>query len=204
PATAHRGRRTGRARPPARPRCADSTRALVGGSAPRPGARRASRCSVAAGRPRLGMEGPMTLATLMGLCVLGCMAVVAAPLPSSDMIDPESSRARSIRRAEARLGATVFALALLSFGILAGLERGSTGLVVPLVAITAAGLMALHPWILVRLCIPLGLPRLAVSLSRLGGHPWVRDPEGGAVLSGVLAQLRRPVDPAMHAWLRGR
>lgn len=146
----------------------------------------------------------MTLAMLMGLCVLGCMAVVAAPLPSSDMLDPESSRARSIRRAEARLGATVFTLALLAFGILHGLERGSTGLVVPMVAITVAGLVILHPWLLVRLCIPLGLPRLAVSLSRLGGHPWVRDPEGGAVLAGALAQLRRPIDPQMRAWLRGR
>lgn len=146
----------------------------------------------------------MTLATLMGLCVLGCMAVVAAPLPSSDMLDPESSRARSIRRAEARLGATIFALALLSFGILYDLERGSTGLVLPLVAITTVGLVALHPWLLVRLCLPLGLPRLAVSLSRLGGHPWVRDPEGGAVLAGALAQLRRPIDPDMHAWLRGQ
>jgi hypothetical protein len=149
------------------------------------------------------MEVPMTLATLMGLCVLGCMAVVAAPLPSSDMLDPESSRARSTRRAEARLAATVFALALLAFGILLGLERGATGPIAPLAVLTAVGLVALHPWIAVRWCIPLGLPRLAVALGRLGGHPWVRDPEGGVVLAGVLAQLRRPVDPAMHAWLRG-
>jgi hypothetical protein len=152
----------------------------------------------------LGMEVSMTLVTLMGLCVLGCMAVVAAPLPSSDMIDPESSRARSTRRAEARLGATVFVLALLAFGILLALERGATGPIVPLAALTAVGLVALHPWIAVRWCIPLGLPRLAVTLGRLGGHPWVRDPEGGAVLAGVLAQLRRPVDEGMHAWLRGR
>ncbi len=146
----------------------------------------------------------MTLVPLMGLCVLGCMAVVAAPLPSSDMIDPESSRARSLRRAEARLGATVFALAVLSFGILFALERGATGPILPLAGLTAVGLVALHPWLAVRWCIPLGLPRLAVTLSRLGGHPWVRDPEGGGVLAGVLAQLRRPVDPRMHAWLSAR
>lgn len=145
----------------------------------------------------------MTLVSLMGLCVLACLAVAAAPLPSSDMIDPESSRARSIRRAEARLGATIFALALLAFGVLLGLERGSTSLIAPLAALTAVGLVALHPWIAVRWCIPLGLPRLAVTLGRLGGHPWVRDPEGGAVLGGVLAQLRRSVDPEMHAWLHG-
>jgi hypothetical protein len=150
------------------------------------------------------MEAEMTLVTLMGVCVLACLAMAAAPLPSSDMIDPESSRARSIRRAEARLGATIFTLALLAFGVLLALERGSTGPIAPLAALTAVGLVALHPWIAVRWCIPLGLPRLAVTLGRLGGHPWVRDPEGGAVLGGVLAQLRRPVDPDMHAWLRGR
>lgn len=146
----------------------------------------------------------MTLVTLMGLSVLVCLAIVAAPLPSSDMVDPESSRARSIRRAEARLGATIFALAVLAIGVLLALERGSTGPIPPLVALTAVGLVALHPWLAVRWCIPLGLPRLAVGLGRLGGHPWVRDPEGGAVLGGVLAQLRRPIDPSMHAWLRGR
>jgi len=146
----------------------------------------------------------MTLVTLMALSVLACLAVVAAPLPSSEMLDPESSRARSIRRAEARLGATIFALALMAVGVLLALERGSTGPIVPLAVLTAVGLVALHPWIAVRWCIPLGLPRLAVMLGRLGGHPWVRDPEGGAVLGGVLAQLRRSVDPEMHAWLRGR
>lgn len=146
----------------------------------------------------------MTLVSLMGICVLTCLAIAAAPLPSSDMIDPESSRARSMRRAEARLGATIFALALAAFGALLALERGDTGPIAPLAALTAVGLMALHPWIAVRWCIPLGLPRLAVMLGRLGGHPWVRDPEGGAVLGGVLAQLRRPIDPRMHAWLRGR
>ncbi len=147
----------------------------------------------------------MTLVTLMALCVLGCLAVVAAPLPSSDMVNPESSRAKSMRRSEARLAATVFALAMLAIGVLMALERGSTGPIVPMAALTAAGLIALHPWLAVRwLFIPLGLPRLAVTVGRLGGHPWVRDPEGGKVLSGVLAQLRRPVDASMHAWLRGR
>jgi len=147
----------------------------------------------------------MNLVTLTGLCVLGCLAVVAAPLPSTDMIDPESSRARSTRRAEGRLAATVFALAVLAVGTLWALERGTTRPVLPLAGLTALGLVALHPWLAVRwVFIPLGLPRLAVTMGRLGGHPWVRDPEGGRVLSGVLAQLRRPVDPSMHAWLRGQ
>ncbi len=147
----------------------------------------------------------MTLVSLMSLSVLGCLAVVAAPLPSSDMINPESSRAQSTRRAEARLAATVFALALLAIGALLALERGATEPLVPMAALTGVALVALHPWLAVRwVFIPLGLPRLAVVVGRLGGHPWVRDPEGGKVLSGVLAQLRRPVDPDMHAWLRGR
>jgi hypothetical protein len=150
------------------------------------------------------MEAAMTLVTLMGLSVLVCLVMVAAPLPSSDMVDPESSRARSIRRAEARMGATIFALAVLAIGVLLALERGSTGPIPALVALTAVGLVVVHPWLAVRWCIPLGLPRLAVRLGRLGGHPWVRDPEGGAVLGGVLAQLRRPVDPRMHGWLRTR
>jgi hypothetical protein len=146
----------------------------------------------------------MTLVTLVSICVLLCLAMAASPLPSSDMVDPESSRARSTRRAEARLGATIFALAVLAIGILLALERGSTGPILPLALVTTVGLVALHPWLAVRWCIPLGLPRLAVGLGRLGGHPWVRDPEGGAVLGGVLAQLRRPVDPEVHAWLRTR
>lgn len=174
---------------------------------PRPGTRSggADSSTMATGVCRLGMEAAMTLTTIMGLCVLGCLAIVAAPLPSSDMIDPESNRARSMRRSEARLAATIFALALLAFGILLALEQGATWPIVPMAVFTAAGLVALHPWLAVRwVFIPLGLPRLAVTMGRLGGHPWVRDPEGGKVLSGVLAQLRRPVDPQMHAWLRAR
>lgn len=147
----------------------------------------------------------MSLAMLMGVCVLGCLAVVAAPLPSSEMVDPDSSRAQSMRRSEARLAASVLAMSLLAFGVLMALERGATWPIVPLTALSVVGLMAVHPWLAVRwLAIPLGLPRVAVSLSRLGGHPWVRDPEGGRVLAGVLAQMRRPVDPQMHAWLRGQ
>lgn len=147
----------------------------------------------------------MSIAMLMGSCVLGCLAVAAAPLPSSDMVDPDSSRAASLRRAEGRLAATVFALALLAFGVLLGLERGATWQIVPLGALTLASLVALHPWLAVRcFCIPLGLPQLAVWFGRLGGHPWVRDPQGGAVLSGALAQLRRPVDPVMHDWLHAQ
>ncbi|MEM7156977.1 MAG: hypothetical protein AAF799_29265 [Myxococcota bacterium] len=147
----------------------------------------------------------MSAAAFMGLCVLGCLGMVAAPLPSSEMIDPDSNRARSHRRSEARLAATIFVIALLAFGVLLALGRGASWPIVPLVVLTAVGLVALHPWLAVRwVCIPLGLPRLALKLGRLGGHPWVRDPEGGQVLAAVLAQLRRPVDDDMHQWLRGQ
>lgn len=147
----------------------------------------------------------MSTATFMGLCMLGCLAVVAAPLPSSEMVNPDSSRAQSMKRSEARLAASVFAVALLIFGVLMALDVGETWPIVPLAGATVIGMMALHPWLAVRwVCIPLGLPRWAVSLGRLGGHPWVRDPEGGKVLSGVLAQLRRPVDPDMHDFLRAQ
>lgn len=147
----------------------------------------------------------MSTVTFMGLCMLGCLAMVAAPLPSSEMIDPDSSRAQSTRRSEARLAASFFVAALLVFGVLLALEQGETWPIVPLAAAVLAGMMALHPWLAVRwVFIPLGLPRAAVSLGRLGGHPWVRDPEGGKVLAGVLAQLRRPVDPEVHQWLRAQ
>ena len=164
-----------------------------------------ARARVAARRRSVGMVVPMNAATFMGLCALGCLAMVAAPLPSSEMIDPDSNRARSNRRSEARLAATIFFIALLAFGVLYSLGRGASWLIVPLATLTTVGLVAVHPWLAVRwVCIPLGLPRLALKLGRLGGHPWVRDPEGGQVLAAVLAQLRRRVDEDMHKWLRGQ
>lgn len=144
----------------------------------------------------------MTIVLLMGGSVFACLAIAAAPLPSSAMVNPDSSRAASLRRGEARLAATVFALTVLAVFVLLGLHEGSTRMVVPLSLLTLAGLVAVHPWLAVRcVCIPLGLPRMAVWWSRLGGHPWVRDPEGGAVLAGALALLRRPVDEERRTWL---
>ena len=89
----------------------------------------------------------MSTATFMGLCVLGCLAMVAAPLPSSEMVDPDSSRAQSMKRSEARLAASIFAVALLVFGVLMALEQGATWPIVPLAAACMVGMMALHPWL---------------------------------------------------------
>ena len=57
----------------------------------------------------------MTAAILLLLCVLGCIGVALSPLPSSEIVNPESSRARSMRRAEARLGATIAVFRMFSF-----------------------------------------------------------------------------------------
>ncbi|MEM6989194.1 MAG: hypothetical protein AAF721_01815 [Myxococcota bacterium] len=148
----------------------------------------------------------MTAAILLLLCVLGCIGVALSPLPSSEIVNPESSRAQSMKRAEARLGVTIGVFALMSFATLFAWSVGSMWPVWPLMALAAIVVLAIHPWIFVkRFCIPLGLSRLAWSISRLGGHPWVRDPEGGAVLAGSLAALRAQVrEPGEDHWLRAR
>jgi hypothetical protein len=149
------------------------------------------------------MESTMSGAMLWVAAIGACVAMSLSPLPSSDMVDPESTRARSTRRAEVRLAATVAAFSICAVVALLALGRGATWPVRPLTLGLALGLVLIHPWVIVRwVCIPLGLARTAWWLSRLGGHPWVRDPEGGALLSGALAALRhRKHDPRVAEFL---
>ena len=148
------------------------------------------------------MSGALLLVGGLGACV----AMAISPLPSSEMVDPESTRAISTRRAELRLAATVAAFAACAIGALFAVGRGALWPLWPLTIGFGLGLLAIHPWILVRwICIPLGMPRVAWWLSSLGGVPWVRDPEGGAVLAGALAALRKRVhDPKAAAFLHRR
>lgn len=156
------------------------------------------------GATRDGLVGTVTAAFLLPLGVLGCLGIALSPLPSSEIVNPESSRAHTMKRAEARLGVTIGVMASLSFAVLFAWSVGSTWPVWPLMGLGALMALAIHPWIFVkRLCIPLGLPRVAWALSRLGGHPWIRDPQGGAVLAGALAALRARVrQPGEDMWLR--
>jgi hypothetical protein len=125
-------------------------------------------------------------------CVLGCFVVVAAPVPPSEAIDPRGARASATRRAELRVGGTVVAVTAFACLSLMAVSYGVPRLVLPLLVALLLVNLVLHPWLLVRfVCIPFGMPLLAHRLSRLGGHPWVRDPEGGACLAGALACLRR-------------
>lgn len=125
-------------------------------------------------------------------CVFGCFIVVATPVPPSEAIDPRGARASAARRAELRSAGTVLAVTAFACLSLMAVSYGAAQLVVPLFAALMLVNLVLHPWLLVRLvCIPFGLPLMAHRLSRLGGHPWVRDPEGGACLAGALACLRR-------------
>lgn len=148
----------------------------------------------------------MSAASLWVLGLFACTAIAALPLPSSEMVDPESTRARSTRRAELRLTATVATFALGAVATTWVMGRGQWTLVWPIAIGLGAATLLIHPWLLVRwIAIPLRLPRLAFALARLGGHPWVRDPEGGAVLSGALAAARKAEHaPEAAAWLRDR
>jgi hypothetical protein len=148
------------------------------------------------------MSGAVLLVAGIGACI----AMALSPLPSSEMVDPESTRARSTRRAEIRLAATVAAFAACAIGALFAVGRGTLWPLWPLAVGFGAGLLLIHPWLVVRwVCIPLRMPRLAYGVSRLGGHPWVRDPDGGAVLAGALAALRRRRhDPKLAEFLRDR
>ena len=124
--------------------------------------------------------------------VLGCIAVASTPLPPMEAIDPEGSRAQAVRRGELRLAGTLLAFASFMCFSLAALSLGLSWPVLPLLLGLIVAIGALHPWLLVRrILIPSGAVRWAYALSRLGGHPWMRDPVGGSVLAGALALLRR-------------
>lgn len=153
---------------------------------------------------RHGVESPMTAAILLLGLVLGCIAVVLSPLPTSEIVNPESSRAQWMRRAQARLGVTIGVLSMLSFATLFAWSLGLDWPLWPFIAASLFAVALIHPWSIVRwICIPLGMSSAAHRIARLGGQPWVRDPVGGAVLSGALASLRSRVPATdQDAWLR--
>lgn len=135
----------------------------------------------------------MSAAGLVLLCVLLCVALVAAPIPSSELGDPNSPRARALRMSELRLASTLTALAVFILLTLYVLGRGG-GLdaIAILAGLVGLALMVIHPWIAVRfILIPLGQVRLVHTISSLGGYPWLRDPTGGAALAATLALMRR-------------
>jgi hypothetical protein len=141
---------------------------------------------------RVRLEGTMIEILVVLGCVLGCFIVVAAPVPPSEAIDPRGARASATRRAELRVAGTVLAVTAFACASLMAVSVGAPQLVLPLLVALLLINLVLHPWFLVRfVCIPFGLPLLAYRLSRLGGHPWERDPEGGACLAGALACLHR-------------
>jgi hypothetical protein len=147
----------------------------------------------------------MTASLVVWLCVALCVGIGVSPLASTLTIDPQGPRAKAMRRAEQQFASAVMMLA--TCGLLSLWLVGKKGeMWWPLFAMVCMAIPLVHPWLVVRgLFIPLGLARAAVRVSRLGGHPWFRDPVGGAVLAGVLAALHRGKhDPALARWLRVR
>ncbi len=148
----------------------------------------------------------MIEAVLLLLCVVGCVVLTVAPLPSPELIDPKSPRARSARVSERRWAYTLLTISSFLFLTLYAYSRGADWRAVGYLSVMMVVSIALiHPWLLVRgLLIPLGLVEASFRLSRLGGHPWLRDPTGGAVLSGALALLRRGQHhQGLAEWLEG-
>lgn len=129
-----------------------------------------------------------------GILGFVCVAVGMSLRPSApaENCDPSGSRAQTLQRVERR---GTLAVAVSGFGIVAALiefSRGEQFSAVAILSIAGIGLALLHPWPWIRrLLIPLGASRLAYAWARVGGPPWLRDPVGGAVLCGVLAQARR-------------
>ncbi len=146
----------------------------------------------------------MTETLVVLLCVAGCAGVGVSPLASVLDCDPQGPRGRAIRRAEHQFAAAVMLAA--TCGLLSLWLYGKSGQPWwPMLIMLGVCLPLVHPWLLVRgVLVPLGASRTAYRVARLGGHPWFRDPNGGAVLSGVLASLRcRPSDERGR-WLRAR
>ncbi len=139
---------------------------------------------------------------VFGMLSLVTLAVVIGALPSQPLAncDPHSAQAQSLRRAELR-GTMVLALG----GVTAGLALhafigGAPWVGLLVVALGVVTFFVMHPGPFVRtLLVPLGAWRLAMVASRWGGPPWLRDPEGGAVLMGTLALSRRPGTGAEQA-----
>lgn len=147
----------------------------------------------------------MTETLVVLLCVAVCAGVGVSPLASVISCDPQGPRGRALRRAEQQFAAAVMLAA--TCGLLSLWLLGKSGRPWwPMLVLLAVCVPLVHPWLIVRrLLIPLGAARTAYRVARLGGHPWFRDPNGGAVLSGVLASLRRRRhDEERSRWLRAR
>jgi hypothetical protein len=139
------------------------------------------------------------------LCVAAAAGIGASPLASIDTLDPQGPRAKAMHRAEQQLAAAVLLAAtagLLSLWFYARAGEAWS----PMLALLGIALPLVHPWLVVRfVLIPLGAPRMAYWVAKRAGHPWYRDPVGGAVLSAALAAMRRRKhDPELADWLRVR
>ncbi len=144
-----------------------------------------------------------TLVVLLSVAV--CVGVGVSPLAAVATVDPQGPTARAMRRAEQQFAAAVMlaaTCALLTLWIFG--KSGQTFW--PLVVLLAIAVPLVHPWLLVRwVFVPLGWVRPAFLAGRMAGHPWYRDPMGGAVLSGAMAALkRRRHRPERATWLRQR
>ncbi len=139
------------------------------------------------------------------LCVAAAAGIGASPLASIDTVDPQGPRAKAMRRAEQQLAAAVLLAA--TAGLLSLWFYARAGYAwSPMLALLGIAIPLVHPWLLVRFVfIPLGMAGMAYRIARRAGHPWYRDPIGGAVLSGALAAMRkRKHDPALARWLRSQ
>jgi hypothetical protein len=142
-----------------------------------------------------------TLVVLLSVAV--CVGIGISPLASIATVDPQGPTARAMRRAEQQFAAAVMLAATCSLVTL-GVFGKSGEAFWPLLLLLAGAVPLVHPWLLARyLFVPLGAVRSAYVAGRLAGHPWFRDPVGGAVLTGVLASMRRRRhDPRRAQWLR--
>jgi hypothetical protein len=146
----------------------------------------------------------MTETLVVLLCVAVCAGVGVSPLASVISCDPQGPRGRAMRRAEQQFAAAVMLAS--TCGLLSLWLFGKSGQPWwPMLVMLAVCVPIVHPWLVVRyLLVPIGAARTAYRVARLAGHPWFRDPNGGAVLSGVLASLRRAPDAERSRWLRAR
>ncbi len=134
------------------------------------------------------------MSEISGMLAFVGVAVGLGLLPGCphNAADPSSAHAEASRRAEIR-GA--MALAVFGFGALLSLWVLVEGRPTSALIIASVGLLTapvLYPWPLVQhVLIPLGAWRAAHALALFGGRPWLQDRSGGAVLSGVLAAMRR-------------
>jgi len=128
----------------------------------------------------------------MSVLVGGAVVLGLAPSHPLDHCDPTGARAQSLRRAELRGTAMLAIGGLTAIFMLHACTRGAWGVGVLVALLGALTALVLQPGPLVRaVLVPMGMWRLARTASRWGGPPWLRDPEGGSALMGVLALRNR-------------